>query len=65
MAKNILVLTGSPRCGGNSDRMADAFIRGAQTAGHTVTKISTAQLHVQGCAGLRRLLCRAGSPLLP
>lgn len=49
MAKNILVLTGSPRCGGNSDRMADAFIRGAQTAGHTVTKISTAQLHVQGC----------------
>ena len=30
MAKHILVLTGSPRKGGNSDKLADAFIAGAQ-----------------------------------
>ena len=51
MGKDIVVLTGSPRAGGNSDQMAEAFIRGAQAAGHRVTKISTAQLHVQGCVG--------------
>ena len=49
MRKNIVVLTGSPRAGGNSDQMAEAFMRGAQTAGHMVTKISTAELNVQGC----------------
>ena len=38
MTKNILVLTGSPRIGGNSDIMADAFIRGTKAAGHKVNK---------------------------
>lgn len=49
MKKHILVLTGSPRAGGNSDQMADAFIRGAQQAGHEVTKIHTASLNIKGC----------------
>lgn len=49
MSKNILVLTGSPRRGGNSDLMADAFIRGAESAGHKVTKVAAAQLKVGGC----------------
>ena len=30
MMKNILVLTGSPRNGGNSDLLADAFIKGVE-----------------------------------
>lgn len=51
MAKNIVVLTGSPRAGGNSDQMAEAFLRGARSAGHLVTKISTAELNVAGCVG--------------
>ena len=51
MGKKIVVLTGSPREGGNTDRMADAFISGAQSAGHVVTKFSTAQLNVYGCVG--------------
>ena len=38
MKKNILVLTGSPRIGGNSDLLADAFIKGANKAGHEVVK---------------------------
>ena len=36
MKKNILILLGSPRVGGNSDQMADAFTRGAEAAGHVV-----------------------------
>ena len=49
--KNIIVLTGSPRAGSNTNQMAEAFIKGAQLMGHTVTKINTAELHVQGCVG--------------
>lgn len=49
MSKHILILTGSPRQGGNSDLMADAFIRGAESAGHQITKIQTAQLKINGC----------------
>ncbi len=49
MKKNILVLTGSPRKGGNSDMMADAFIRGATAQGHTVTKFETAMKSISGC----------------
>ena len=36
--KNILILTGSPRVGGNSDLMADAFQKGAESAGHKVIR---------------------------
>ncbi len=47
--KNILVLTGSPRRNGNSDRMADAFIKGALSVGHEVTKFETAKKEIGGC----------------
>lgn len=47
--KNILVLTGSPRRGGNSDLLADAFIKGALAKGHSVNKFETAFKHIQGC----------------
>lgn len=36
MSKQILVISTSPRKGGNSDHLSDAFVRGAQEAGHTV-----------------------------
>jgi multimeric flavodoxin WrbA len=47
--KNILVLTGSPRKNGNSEKMADAFIKGAQAAGHEVMKFETAMKEISGC----------------
>lgn len=34
--KNILVISASPRKGGNSDVLCDEFIKGAQQAGHKV-----------------------------
>ncbi len=39
MAKKILVLSGSPRKGGNSDTLCDQFIKGAEEAGNEVEKI--------------------------
>jgi multimeric flavodoxin WrbA len=49
LPKNILVLTGSPRKGGNSDLLADAFIQGAKQSGHTVVKFEAAMKNIKGC----------------
>ncbi|MBI6871274.1 flavodoxin family protein [Clostridium aciditolerans] len=47
--KNILVLTGSARKNGNSDKMADSFIKGAESIGHEVIKFETARKEIGGC----------------
>ena len=39
MGKKVLVLSTSPRAGGNSETLADEFMRGAAEAGHDVKKI--------------------------
>lgn len=39
MSKKVLILSGSPRKGGNSDLLCDAFMRGAQESGNTAQKI--------------------------
>ncbi len=49
MSKKIVVITGSPRKGGNSFAMTDAFIQAAQAKGHTVTRFDAAFLNVGGC----------------
>ena len=46
---NIMVLTGSPRVGGNSDMLADAFIQGAEQAGHTVVRFDAGRAKIKGC----------------
>ncbi len=38
MGKNVLILSASPRKNGNSEPLADAFIRGAEEAGNTAEK---------------------------
>ena len=53
MSKSILVLTGSPRKGGNSDQLADAFITGAQQSGYTTIKYATAGKNIKGCIDCR------------
>lgn len=52
--KEILVLVGSPRRNGNSDMLADAFIKGAEKAGHSVTRIQAAAHKVNGCLGCEK-----------
>jgi multimeric flavodoxin WrbA len=49
MSKKCLVLTASPRKGGNSDLLADAFISGAQAAGHETHKVEAAFKNIGGC----------------
>ena len=49
MGKSILVLTGSSRRGGNSDKMADAFIAGAVEAGHAAVKFEATSAEIKGC----------------
>lgn len=49
MSKNILIITGSPRKGGNSNRLADSFMKGARAAGHEVTTFSSAETPVAPC----------------
>ncbi len=49
MSKKCLVLTASPRKGGNSDLLANAFIGGAQAAGHEAHKVETAFKNIGGC----------------
>ena len=39
MSKKVLILSGSPRRGGNSDYLCDKFLEGARSAGHDVEKI--------------------------
>lgn len=58
MAKEILILTGSPRKNGNSDMLADAFMKGAQEKGHIVNKIRVANLNISGCTACE--LCWTG-----
>lgn len=51
MNKTILVLSASPRKGGNSDTLCDAFIRGAQEAGNTAEKIFLSSQKIHYCSG--------------
>lgn len=51
MSKKVLVLSGSPRKGGNSDILADEFIRGAKVAGNQTEKIIIRDKDVNGCLG--------------
>ena len=45
----ILVLTGSPRKNGNSNTLADNFIKGATEAGHEIVRFDTAQKDIHPC----------------
>lgn len=51
MAKRVLILSSSPRRGGNSDRLCDEFRRGAEEAGHQVEKIFLRDCTIHYCTG--------------
>ena len=51
MSKKILVISTSPRKGGNSDALADAFVRGAQEAGNQVEKVTLYDKTIGFCRG--------------
>lgn len=51
MSKNVLVISASMRNGGNSDRLADEFLRGAQDAGNRAEKIDLRGKTIGFCKG--------------
>jgi multimeric flavodoxin WrbA len=50
MAKKVLVLSASPRRGGNSDLLCDQFMLGASEAGHQVEKIFLRDKRITYCS---------------
>ena len=51
MAKQIIILNGSPRKNGNTSELTKAFAKGAQEAGHTVTEFHLGDMNISGCKG--------------
>jgi len=51
ISKKILVLSSSPRKGGNSDLLCDEFIKGAREAGHQAEKVFLKEKRVNYCTG--------------
>lgn len=50
MSKDVLVISSSPRKGGNSDTLCDQFRKGAEEAGNRVEKIRLAELSIDYCS---------------
>lgn len=58
--KNILVVQGGGRPGGNTAQLAEQFVKGAREAGHQVETVSLLKNPVNGCIGCNA--CRYGKP---
>lgn len=50
MSKNVLIISASPRKGGNSDTLCDEFMKGAIETGNQVDKIRLAELDIAYCS---------------
>ena len=57
MSKKVLILSGSPRKGGNSDLLCQEFARGAQESGSEVEILRVAARKIAPCSGC--YYCRA------
>ena len=51
MSKKVLIISSSPRKGGNSETLAAAFAKGAQEAGHQVETVFLREKQVSFCKG--------------
>lgn len=56
MKKKVLIISTSLRNGSNSDILAEEFAKGAQDAGHDISKISLAEKAINFCKGC--LVCQ-------
>ena len=56
MSKKVLVISTSPRKGGNSETLPDEFIRGAREAGNDVEKVTLYDKDIRFCKGC--LVCQ-------
>ena len=58
---NILIVTGSPRAGGNTDMLADAFEEGARSVGNEVRRIAAGRAKIGGCRGCEYCFSHEGA----
>ncbi|WP_346352970.1 flavodoxin family protein [Azotosporobacter soli] len=65
MAKNILILTGSPRKNGNTEKLTNAFISGAQQAGHKTTIYTTSDKNIKGCIDCKMCFSKGRACSIP
>ena len=49
MSKQVVIISGSPRNGGNSDTLCCEFQKGCEVAGHRVTKINLRDSQIHFC----------------
>lgn len=56
---NIIVLSGSPRKGGNTDLLVDAFVKGAEK-NNNIEVVSVADYKVNPCIGCNSCFDREG-----
>lgn len=54
MSKNILIISGSPRKNGNTASLVQAFVDGAETSGHKISRFDAAANTVKGCIACRK-----------
>lgn len=47
----VIVLNGSPHKNGNTAALVDAFVKGAEAAGHEVTVCPVGTMNIKGCLG--------------
>lgn len=60
MSKNVLILSASPRKGGNSDLLCDEFLKGSLDAGNKAEKIFLKNKNIGYCTGCG--VCFGGKP---
>lgn len=60
MKKKVLVLSSSPRRGGNSDLLCDQFINGSMEAGHNTEKVFLRDKKINYCTGCGVCIDRKG-----
>lgn len=63
MKKNVLIISSSPRRGGNSDLLCDEFGKGAENAGHLVEKIALRDKNIRYCNGCGVCYTGKGCPM--
>lgn len=57
---NIVVLSGSPRKGANTDIMVEAFAQAAREQGHAVDVVPVARKRIAGCLGCKYCFSHEG-----
>lgn len=60
MNKKILILSASPRIGGNSDILCDELAKGVADAGNSTEKVHITKLNIGGCLGCEACMKNGG-----